>query len=197
MAEGRAIASGCIINSRQMPSNHPAADPVDLPPDGTPGRVDVPADARDLPGAFRFRRRIEVRFADTDAMGHVNNAAYLTYCEIARAGYYEAVTGLPLPLGAHGASEGMILAEARIAYRSPAFYGETLTVEARVGRIGRTSFTQEFRLTAPESRYGRRRLVAVSDSTQVMYDYEHERPIAVSAELGVAMERFEGRSLRD
>ena len=46
-------------------------------------------------------------------MGHVNNATYMTYCEIARAAYYETVTGQPLPLGAHGASEGMILAAAR------------------------------------------------------------------------------------
>lgn len=164
--------------------------------DGTPARIPVPDDRRDLPGSFRFRRPIEVRFADTDAMGHVNNAAYMTYCEIARAAYYEAITGEPLPLGAHGASEGMILAEARIAFRAPAFYGEVLTIEARVSRIGRSSFTQEFRLSAPESRYGRLRLVAVSESTQVMYDYSAERPILVSADLAAAMERFEGRALR-
>jgi acyl-CoA thioester hydrolase len=170
---------------------------IRVPGDGVSGRVDVPADARDLVGEFRFRRPIEVRFADTDAMGHVNNAAYLTYCEIARAAYYEAVTGEPLPLGAHGASEGMILAEARITYRTPAFYGETLTIEARVGRIGRSSFTQEFRLTAPDSRYGEARLVAVSESTQVMYDYTAERPIRMSDELASAMEAFEGRRLRD
>ncbi len=166
------------------------------PDDGIPARVTVPDDARDLPGTFCFRRPIEVRFADTDAMGHVNNAAYLTYCEIARAAYYEAVTGVPLPLGTHGASEGMILAEARITYRTPAFYGETLTIEARVGRIGRTSYTQEFRLTAPESRYGRARLVAVSESIQVMYDYNAERPIPVPQDLAAAMESFERRPLR-
>lgn len=167
------------------------------PADAAHGRIEVPADPRDLPGEFRFRRAIEVRFADTDAMGHVNNAAYLTYCEIARAGYYEAVTGEPLPLGAHGASEGMILAEARITYRAPAFYGEILTIEARVGRIGRSSFTQEFRLTAPHSRHGDARLVAVSESIQVMYDYTAERPIPMSVELAAAIEAFEGRRLRD
>ena len=169
---------------------------TNLPANGLPGRVDAPADARDLSGEFRFRRPIEVRFADTDAMGHVNNASYMTYCEIARAAYYEAVTGQPLPLGTHGASEGMILAEARISYRSPAFYGETLVIEARVGRIGRSSFTQEFRLTAPDSRCGRERVVAVSESTQVMYDYSAERPIPVPADLAAAIEAFEGRRLR-
>jgi len=160
-------------------------------------RIEVPFDPRDLPGSFRFRRPLVVRFADTDAMGHVNNAIYLTYCELARAAHFEAVTGLPLPLATHGASESMILAEARITFRSPAFYGETLVIEARVGRIGRTSYTQEYRLTAPESRYGAARLIAVASAIVVMYDYTHERPIPVSPELAAAIEEYEGRRLRE
>lgn len=156
----------------------------------------MPDDPRDLPGDFAFCREVEVRFADTDAMGHVNNARYLTYCEIARAAYYEAVTGRQLPLGVHGATEGMILAEIRVTYRSPAFYGETLSVETRVSRIGRTSFTMEHRLTAPESRYGELRLVATAVSVLVSYDYPAERPISVPRELVDEVEAFEGSSLR-
>ena len=156
----------------------------------------VPPDPRDLPGDFACRRLVEIRFADTDAMGHVNNAAYLTYFEIARAAWYETVTGRPLPLGVHGAEEGMILAEIRVAYRAPAFYGETLTVESRVVRIGRSSFDMEHRLSAPESRYGAARLVAVASSVLVSYDYAAERPIAVPDDLVAAIEAFEGQRLR-
>ncbi len=159
-------------------------------------RVPIPVDPRDVAGSFRYRRSIEVRLADTDAMGHVNNAAFMTYCEMARIGYYGAVTSRPLPLGAHGAEDGMILADMRIAFRTPVFYGETLTVEARVDHIGRTSFTMVLRLTAPDSRYGTARLVAVAESVQVMYDYTAGRPIPVSPELAAAMEAYEGRSLR-
>ncbi|HEY0444587.1 MAG TPA: thioesterase family protein [Candidatus Limnocylindrales bacterium] len=159
-------------------------------------RAEVPADPRDLEGDFACRRDVEIRFADTDAMGHVNNGNYLTYCEIARAAYYEAVTGRPLPLGVHGAEEGMILAEVRVTYRAPAFYGETLTVETRVVRIGRTSFSMEHRLTAPDSRYGSARLIATADSVLVTYDYTAARPIPVPIALVDAIERFEGRSLR-
>ena len=157
-------------------------------------RVEVPHDARDLAGPFAHRRAVEVRFADTDAMGHVNNAAYLTYCEIARAAYYEAVTGEPLPLGVHGAEEGMILAEVRMTYRAPAFYGETLTVETRVVRIGTSSFSMEHRITAPESRYGPARLIATADSVLVSYDYAGERPIPVPDRLRRGIETFEARS---
>lgn len=158
-------------------------------------RIDTPADARDIPGDFAHRHQVEVRLADTDAMGHVNNANYLTYVEIARVAYYEQVTGNALPIGTHGAEEGMILAEIRMTYRSPAFYGETLTVETRVERIGRTSFGMVHRVTAPESRYGPARLIAVADSTLVSYDYTDERPIPVPDEWRAAMEAFEGRPL--
>lgn len=159
------------------------------------GRIDVPADPRDIAGDFSHVHRVEVRLADTDAMGHVNNAAYLTYVEIARVAYYEQVTGQALPLGVHGSEEGMILAEIRMTYRSPAFFGETLAVESRVERIGRTSFQMVHRITAPESRYGPARLIATSDSTLVSYDYTDERPIPVPDEWRAAMAEYEGREL--
>jgi acyl-CoA thioester hydrolase len=89
----------------------------------------------------------------------------------------------------------MILAEIRMTYRSPAFYGETLTVETRVERIGRSSFGMVHRITAPESRYGPARLIAVADSTLVSYDYPNERPIPVPDGWRSAMRDFEGRDL--
>ena len=156
-------------------------------------RAGVPVDARDIAGDFAHRHLVEVRLADTDAMGHVNNANYLTYVEIARVAYYEQVTGNALPIGVHGAEEGMILAEIRMTYRSPAFYGETLTVETRVERIGRTSFGMVHRITAPESRYGPARLVAVADSTLVSYDYREECPIPVPDQWRAGIAAFEGR----
>ncbi|HLX33661.1 MAG TPA: thioesterase family protein [Candidatus Limnocylindrales bacterium] len=155
-------------------------------------RIEVPPDPRDIAGDFAHRHRIIVRLADTDAMGHVNNANYLTYVEIARIAYYESVIRKPLPLGVHGAEEGMILAEIRMTYRSPAFYGEALTIETRVERIGTTSFAMVHRITAPKSRYGPARLVAIADSVLVSYDYQAERPIPVPPDWRAAMAAFEG-----
>jgi acyl-CoA thioester hydrolase len=154
-----------------------------------------PPDPRDLPGDFGHRRRIEVRFADTDAMGHVNNAVYLTYCEVARITYWTDVTDEPVRLGTAGA-ESLILAEARITYRAPAFHGQVVTVETRATRIGRSSFTLEHRLTAavPD---GEPTLVALSESILVRYDYARDAPVPLSADAIGAIEGFEGRRLRD
>ena len=155
-------------------------------------RIEVPTDPRDIPGDFAHRHDVRTRLADTDAMGHVNNANYLTYVEIARIDYYERVVRKPLPLGVHGAGEGMILAEIRMTYRAQAYSGETLTIETRVERIGTTSFSMVHRMTAPKSRYGPARLVATADSVLVSYDYEAERPIPVPDDWREAIAAFEG-----
>jgi acyl-CoA thioester hydrolase len=151
-------------------------------------------DPRDFSGSFRHRVEIVVRFADTDAMGHVNNAVYLTYCEIARIRYWTDITGEPIALGTAGA-ESLILAEARITYRAPAFHGEVVSVETRATRVGRSSFTLEHRLLACV-RGEEPRLVAVSESILVRYDYASARPVALSDAHVAALGAFEGRSLR-
>ena len=157
-------------------------------------RIATPDDSRDLRGDFAHRVTIDVRFADTDAMGHVNNAVYLTYCEMARIRYWSDVTGEPVALGHEGA-ESLILAEARITYRAPVYHGETVAVETRATHIGRSSFTLEHRLTACVPQ-GAPRLVATSDSVMVRYDYQTERPAALGPRFIEAIETFEGRSLR-
>jgi acyl-CoA thioester hydrolase len=159
----------------------------------TPAKTSSP-DPRDLTGLFTHRVDITVRFADTDAMGHVNNAKYLTYCEIARIRYWTDVTAEPIALGTEGA-ESLILAEARITYRAPAFHGEVVTVETRATRIGRSSFTLEHRLLACV-KGDEPRLVAVSESILVRYDYATSVPVPLSPEHVAAIESFEGRSLQ-
>ena len=153
-------------------------------------RIDVPEDARDLPGPFRHRATVEVRFRDTDAMGHVNNAVYHTYVELGRTSYLDDVLERPLRLGSHGETS-FILAESRMVHRSPVFFGETVTVETRVTEIGRTSVTMEHRLTVPDSPYGPRRLVAVCHSVLVHYDYGGSRPAPVPDDARAKVEAFE------
>ena len=159
-------------------------------------RIEVPADPRDLPGLFAHRFIVEVRFGDTDAMGHVNNSRFLTFCESARIAYWEHVSGEPFGLVTHGAGESLILADVRVTFRSQAVFAETLTVESRVTRIGRTSFTMEHRLTASASPRGEARLVATAQDILVLLDYVNERPRPIPDEIVARLEAYEGRRLR-
>jgi acyl-CoA thioester hydrolase len=161
------------------------------------GRVvlDGPPDPRDLAGDFGHRQTIQTRFADTDAMGHVNNAVYLTYAEAARLAWWSDVTGESIVREGDRA-EGLILAEIEVAFRSPVFFGETVTVETRATRIGRTSLGVEHRMTAATVD-GPVRLVGTVRSVIVRYDYETDRPTTWRPEVVDRIEAFEGRGLRD
>ena len=102
-----------------------------------------------------FTHPIEVRFRDLDALGHVNNAVYLTYLESARIAYWLHVTrrsGLD--------ALDMILARVEIDYRSPLSYGEAVDVTVRCASMRRSSFVLEF--AARERAAGR--LVADTDA---------------------------------
>jgi acyl-CoA thioester hydrolase len=166
--------------------------PADSPKPVDRVAVDGPEDPRDLAGQFGHRVAVAIRFADTDAMGHVNNAVYLTFVEAARIEWWTALTGEPLERE-DGRSEGLILAEAEVAFRSPAFFGETVVVETRPTRLGRTSLGLEHRLTASRPG-GPRRLVATCRSVLVRYDYDREEPTPWSDELRARLSAAEGLS---
>src|SRR5829696_8887791 len=123
-----------------------------------------------IEGEFVYEHPIEVRFVDTDAFGHVNNAVYLSYFEAARAGYYLAVTGAPFGTGESAAERTFVIAEAHLVYRTPAFFGEKLIVGCRFDWTGRSSFGLAYRVRAEASVVGEARVVADGESVQVMFD---------------------------
>ncbi|HET7676826.1 MAG TPA: thioesterase family protein [Candidatus Limnocylindrales bacterium] len=162
-----------------------------------PRRVPAsPAEPAPSPdGAFRYSHPVEVRFRDTDALGHVNNAVYLSYFEIARAGYYAALTGRTFEV-TDDAPVGIILAHARLEFRAPAYFGETLHVACRAGWVGRSSFSLDYRITASDdSPRGGGRLVADGETVQVVFDYGTQRATRMPDDLRAALEAYEGRPL--
>jgi acyl-CoA thioester hydrolase len=147
-------------------------------------------------GAFRYQHAIEVRFSDRDAMGHVNNAVYLTYFELARAGYYQAVTGRVFETLAE-TDRSMIMAHARVEYRAPAFFGEMVVVACRAAWVSRSSFSLEYRLTASDdSPRGAGRLLADGETIQVAYDYASGRATRLDPVLVRALEAYEGHVIQ-
>jgi acyl-CoA thioester hydrolase len=126
---------------------------------------------------------IPVRFRDTDAMGHVNNAVYMTYLEVIRERYWRDVLGID-----DYRKCGMILARTEIDFRSPAVVAETLQVSARVSRLGRTSFDFTYEIREKRSS----RLIVEAVSVQVMYDYERGAKRPLTEQERETMLAFEG-----
>jgi len=132
---------------------------------------------------------------DTDGLGHVNNATYLSYFEMARAGYHAALTGHAFGTGPDAASTTFVIAEAHIAYRTPAFFGEPLVCECRVSWATRSAFGLEYRVVSEGGPIALARLVADGTTVQVMYDLTTERVTRVPTDLLARIETFEGRPI--
>ena len=150
---------------------------------------------RPLEGPFRYRHPIEVRYVDTDALGHINNATYLSYFEAARAGYYAALMGTPFGTGEGAERYTFLIAEAQISYRAPGFFGEPLVTECRVSWMGRSSFGLEYRVVSDGSPIAPARLLADGETVQVMFDVTAQRVMRVPADLAERFATFEDRPI--
>ncbi len=151
--------------------------------------------SRPLEGAFRYRHPIEIRYNDTDALGHVNNAVYFSYLEMARGGYYTEVVGHPFGTGPDADKRTFVIAEAHITYRQPAFFGEPIGCAVRVGWTGRSAFSLEYRVEAAVSELGTARTIADGSTVQVFYDLRRGRPMRMPHDLLADLTAYEGREL--
>jgi acyl-CoA thioester hydrolase len=135
---------------------------------------------------YGHRTTLEVRFRDIDAFGHVNNAVFFSYVEQARIRYLLDVlqpdtTFDRMPL---------ILAHVTLDYRSPIAFGEQVTVETRIDRIGRSSIEMSHRMTAGDEG----RLVGDVRTVLVTYDYSVARPMPVPDDWRARIGDHEGRT---
>ena len=126
------------------------------------------------------------RFRDTDAMGHINNAVYVTYLEVARQEYWRAFK--------HDDNYRVvpfILAHVDIDFRSEALMHETLELCIRCSYVGTKSFGFDYAIRTEKGQ----RLVVSARTVQVFYDYAAKRSMPCPPEFREGLERFEGRSL--
>ncbi len=118
-----------------------------------------------------YEHRGQLRFSDTDAMGHVNHARFATLFEDARIGLLRSCSagGEDLP------TNGMILARLEIDYVRPLVLDdEAVSVFARVVRIATSSFSIDYALEQ------RRAICARGLSVLVAYDYATARSRALT-----------------
>ena len=135
---------------------------------------------------FTVVHEIVPRFRDTDAMGHINNAVYVTYLEVARQIYWAR-----LDEHADYRRVPFILAHVSIDFRSEALVSEVLEAGIRLDWIGNRSFSFAYRIW--EKATGR--TVAEASTVQVCYDYGAKKTMPMPEALRGAFESFEGRTV--
>jgi acyl-CoA thioester hydrolase len=131
---------------------------------------------------MEHRIDIEVRFADLDAYGHVNNAVFFTYLETARIKLLKERFTADLQSGLL-----FLVAEANCRYLAPINFGDRVRVVLTAGRIGRSSFTLNYRIDN-----GEQRVFAEASTVMVCYQAQTSAIVPIPESLRQSLEERPG-----
>ncbi|MFB6251185.1 MAG: acyl-CoA thioesterase [Halobellus sp.] len=109
-------------------------------------------------GGFPYVTNHSVRFRDLDAVGHVNNVVYATYCEQCRVQYLET------EFDEQAVDISVVVAHLELDYRKPIDGMGTVSVAMEPTGVGDSSFELQYELSVEDE------VVATGSSVQVVVD---------------------------
>ena len=115
----------------------------------------------------------QVIFRDVDAFGHVNNAVYLTYFELARAALWFELAG-----GSAPGDIGFIVARAEIDFLLQIGM-EPIDICVRIGEMRTTSFETFYEIRKGDGR----QLAATGKVIVVLFDWKTQSKTPITEEL--------------
>jgi acyl-CoA thioester hydrolase len=131
----------------------------------------------------RFYKTLEVRYADTDAQGHVFFANYLTYFDEAFTGYLHAIGCPPRALVESGVD--VVYRDAHCEYLGRSLFEDVLRIGVTMDRIGNTSFTTRYVIEKDAE------LIARGTLTNVCVDAKTLTKVPVPDVIRDAVARYE------
>ncbi|MFH1102254.1 MAG: thioesterase family protein [Pseudomonadota bacterium] len=119
---------------------------------------------------------LPTRFRDLDALGHVNNAVYITYFEEGRKSFFlshinEKESAFEFPF---------ILAHIQCDYKRPITLNDAIGLQMWVGSIGNKSFDFLYEII---DRTDKTLIYAAGKSVQVSFDYKLQKSIPIPETL--------------
>ena len=134
---------------------------------------------------FAHRHRFRIRYAETDAMGIVYYANYLTFFEVGRVEYLRAAGTDYKSLEDTGVTAAVI--QAHIRYAAPARFDDLLTICTRVSEMGKVRFRIEYEIW----READQTLIASGYTEHALLDHATLRPVRIPQYIRDSIERFE------
>ena len=130
---------------------------------------------------YHFKIQIPLRFSDIDAFGHVNNATYLTYFEIARSAYLEEIIEWDWK------SLGIIIRKSVVEYIKPIMLTDKVFAYVRTSKIGNSSFELEYVLVKKLN--GIEEICTSGQTICVSFDYLNQKPAGIPEHQRQLMEK--------
>jgi acyl-CoA thioester hydrolase len=133
---------------------------------------------------FPYRLSDNVRFADLDPNGHVNNAVYATYFETGRVTLVKDRSKGLMPAGL-----GWIMVRIDIHFRAELHWPGSIELGLGVVKFGRTSVTFE------QVVFSEGRCVASAQAVTVLIDEATRKPTPLTPEIKENFRRWGRRSV--
>jgi len=122
-----------------------------------------------------FCSDIQVRFSDTDAFGHLNNASFAVYSEFGRVDFFNKVAKQ---------QGNLILAHLATDFIKQVSWTQALKVHTYVTKIGNTSISLYQEILADET------LAAKAKSVVVLFNYQTQSKTPVTQALKETLEPY-------
>lgn len=133
---------------------------------------------------FRHITSVDIRFGDMDAMGHVNNAKYLTYLETARIRYFKAIGQWDDRVTS---GIGPIMARAEVDFKLPLMLDdEIVQVYTRCMRLRGRSYETEQLVVRRDGATAARGIIVL-----VCYDYARGMSVLIPDHWRAAIRDYE------
>lgn len=122
----------------------------------------------------RHTVEVQTRFGDADAFGHINNAVYLQYLDMAKYRYLIQLVDGPF----EQQPTAPVVADLHITFVEPAYLADRLTVHSAITAVGDSSLTLEQYIIArrPDAEH----LICTARTIMVNIDRRTGRPVTVA-----------------
>ncbi|UOQ43874.1 acyl-CoA thioesterase [Halobacillus salinarum] len=120
---------------------------------------------------------VNVRFCETDLLGHVNNNNFFVYMEDSRIQFFK-------DLNLVADDWNFILASTKCDFIKQVYFNQTLLIQSHVMKIGNTSFHLEQDMYEKDSG----ELVAKGTSVIVQFDFHSQKSVPLTDEMRAELE---------
>lgn len=135
---------------------------------------------------FKHKFPIQVRFKDVDMMGHINNAEYFSYVELARLKYFDEVVGQASDW--HD-QHGLIMAHFEIDFRNAGKFDDKIFIYTRCSKLGTKSF--ELSWVIAREKDVSEEIIAEGKTVIACYDYQTGKSVEIPQERRILLQEYE------
>lgn len=132
---------------------------------------------------FKHSVPIQLRFNDTDSLGHINNSVYFSFYDLGKTSYFLTVCGAEMTPD----KIDVVIAHVDIDFLEPIFLNDKIAVQTAVSKIGTKSFVLDQRIITLDTQ----QVKCTCSTVMVGYDFKKHETIQISDEWRLAIANYE------